>query len=491
LRIAVTNAWVPGSDGDTVIYDSEGGIIAVTSSYESYTPAVVIDADGRLVTPGLSDTHMHLLATAIEETRLDLRVASSIKDILSLVSREADRLGPGKWIIGRGWDQEKLAERRPPSREELDEAAPSNPVLLVRICGHAAVLNTEGLKASGLMEPPPGLADMVEFEDGRPTGLVYEDAVYAAWKAVPKPSLEEAALAIRRLTEEYLSFGVVLLYSMDASLLEMDAYSASGARIGYKAYVQPRSLEEAVALYPGYVAGIKLYADGSFGARTAALREPYSDSPSTRGKLLLRREEILRYAEEVVPQGLGVAVHAIGDMALEEVLAAAEKVGPHLRIEHASLVPPDLMEKVEMLRPWITVQPHFILSDTWIVDRLGERARWVYPLRSLLASGALVTASSDSPVEPYNPWLGVYAAVDRGREEGLPIWKASGDERLEFGEAVKLYTAPLPPKPPSLVIFNAREAPRTGGEYASIRADTVIIGGEVLTPRREARRDEE
>ncbi len=479
MYMVITNAWIPGSDHDTLVYDPEIGVVKTLSGdYSSYMPAVTVDADQRLVAPGLADTHMHMLSTAIEEYRLDLRGAESVEDILRLVREEAARRGPGAWIVGRGWDQERLAEGRPPSLDELDEAAPRNPVLLVRVCGHAAAVNTAALEAAGILGKPE-YNGLIEEEDGRPTGLVYEDAVYRIEGAVPPPSLEEAADAVRRLLGNYLRLGVVEVHSMSAPLLELDAYSASGSSTAYRAYVDPGSLEEAHRLYPNLVAGVKLYADGSFGARTAALREPYSDSGG-RGKLLLSAGDILRLSSPAVKRGLMVAVHAIGDRAVEEALKAASRLGDSMRIEHASLTPPDILERIADMKPWITVQPHFVLSDTWIVERLGDRARWVYAYRSLLGSGALVSGSSDSPVEPYNPWLGIYAAVDRGEAEGLAIHRVSPGERLSFHEALGLYTASIPGRRPSMVIFNIRSEPRSVDDYMAVKADTVVLGGDVI-----------
>jgi len=152
-------------------------------------------------------------------------------------------------------------------------------------------------------------------------------------------------------------------------------------------------------------------------------------------------EDLVEVFKRAERRRLEVAVHAIGDGAIEEVLKAVEESGfQKVRLEHASLTPPDLIDKIAELKIPVSVQPHFILSDWWIVERLGpERTRWIYAYKSLLSKGALIAGSSDAPVEPLNPWLGVYAAVDRGKKSGLPIWRFSSCEALKPREALNLY----------------------------------------------------
>jgi len=228
------------------------------------------------------------------------------------------------------------------------------------------------------------------------------------------------------------------------------------------------------------VVGLKVFADGSFGARTAALREPYSDDPGNSGVLLADRNALLRSLEAAGRAGLQLAVHAIGDRALEEVVAAAKASGAHLRVEHASLAPPDLLSELAELGLWVSAQPRFVISDWWIVSRLGrERARWAYPFRSFLERGIGLSFSSDAPVEPCNPFEGVYAAVTRGSLEGLEIAELTAGEALSWEEALRCYT---------------ETAPRLLGEQLGrlspgYRADFVVVDRDPLSvPVAELRR---
>lgn len=464
-----------------VLSAGEGVVFAGSeSSSNSFRAPVTIDLEGRLIVPGLRDAHTHLLSTALSRWGLDLRGARSIEEIKDAVRRRASELGPGEWIIGRGWDQDKLDEKRHPTREDLDEAAPRNPVILIRVCGHAAVVNSRAIEVLGLdKELPRGLEKFVVKEDSKLSGLLLEDAVSWAIGKVPKPSLRVLKTLMLQVLEEYFSYGVVSLHSMSASLDELEVVSMladeSPLKFKYEAYVPQELLYQVPARYRHMVKGVKAFADGSFGARTAALREPYSDE-ETEGTLLMRAEQVAELARQAAGRGLDTAVHAIGDLAVEQVLRGAMLVDAPIRIEHASLTPPDLLELISAIKPRVSVQPHFIISDTWIVERLGSRVRWVYAYRSIIRAGAKVMGSSDSPVEPLNPWLGVYAAVSRGEQEGLPISVYTASEKLSFREALMLYTVEEKPRD-YLVVLNTATVPGSREEYMKVKATEIFVKG--------------
>jgi predicted amidohydrolase YtcJ len=448
-------------------------------------PSRTLDLGGRIVVPGLRDAHTHLLSTALSRRTLDLRGVSSVEELKEAVRKAALEIGPGGWVVGRGWDQDKMVERRYPTRHDLDEAAPENPVLLVRVCGHAAVANTRALEKLGLLSgEPEELRGMVVREDGEPTGLLVEGAVSWAMEKIPRPGRATLKELLRKVIAEYLRYGVTAVHSMSVDLEELllvrELELEGELKLRYEAYVKPELLGSIPEELRHLVRGVKAFADGSFGARTAALRERYSDFPGS-GTLLMRAEEIAELARVASSQGLELAVHAIGDRAVEEVLRAAEMLHGWIRVEHASLTPPDLLELFSQLRPAVAVQPHFILSDTWIVERLGERTRWVYAFKSLARTGSTLMGSSDSPVEPLNPWLGVYAAVHRGEPEGLPIAGYTGGEKLSLREAVGLYAQPAS-RPEDIVVLNITKEPVSRDEFASVRAERVFLKGVELLP---------
>jgi len=487
MDIAIINATLPWlEDADSLLFSYREGVTVAGSTNRvlSRKPSKLIDAEGKLVVPGLADAHMHLYSTAVSLGRLDLRGVTSMEELKLKVKEAVSKAPPGSWVIGRGWDQEKLREKRFPTRFDVDDVSGDTPVVLVRVCGHAAVLNTKALEKLGYLscaEVLPG--NLFQRVDGKLSGVIFEDAVEEALSRIPPPPQGLIKEWMMKVLGEYSSLGVTVLHSMSVDLEELRLVSqvlvGEGAPpIEYYAYVDPSHLEEALRNYRSLVRGVKIFADGSFGARTAALRERYSDA-ETQGILRLRSEEIRSIALSAYSRGLQTAVHAIGDLAVLEALRAAERLpGNAIRIEHASLVPPDIIELISKLKPEISVQPHFILSDTWVEDRLGPRARWVYAFKSLIESGATLYGSSDSPVEPLNPWMGIYASVNRGCPERLAICKYSTGEKLSLREALRIYYQ-APKRTPSLVILNTTRIPSTKEDFESIRAHSIISSGKI------------
>ena len=347
-----------------------------------------------------------------------------------LLERLASARGPIAY--GRGWDQEVLEEGRPPTRAELDRAVPDRPAVAVRICGHMAVANTLALRIARPWEAYPGLVD----PDG---GMLLEDAVYYTLERLL------GSLNITGLVEEaarrLYSVGVRGASSMACNTKEVEALerlSLSGRLpLRVSCYVESSLLDKVGPVSLGRraaIVGVKLFSDGSLGARTAYLREPYSDDPGNRGRLLLDSRMIERLASMALGKGLRVAVHAIGDAALDEVLEAYNRLQPGgmARVEHASIARNSQIEMLAELDVWTVVQPRFRVSDWWIEKRLGPRAHLAYRFRTMLRGGVKLALSTDSPVEPYDP-VETFVAAVRCAE-------CRSGENLEPREALYLYT---------------------------------------------------
>lgn len=413
--------------------------------------AKCVDANGGTLLPGLIDTHCHPFEFGWLKRNVDLRGTSNITGLRLRLSAKVQRAGPGEWVTGMGWDQEAFAERRMPNRQDIDDVSGEHPVMLTRICGHIALLNSAAIRSLGL-EGRRG----PEFQvgpDGSLTGIVMEAALTEASSKLPRtPELSSADL----LAFEFEAARVGLtaahcILSPEGFKEEAEAvlslHRAGSLSLGYSLFIPPEALpwveERGIRKAPGEgkvrIAGVKLYSDGSLGARTAALREPYADDPGNSGLLRYTDGELADLVQRADASGYRVAVHAIGDRAVEQAIAAISRVSGKdnhrgHRIEHASLLPPDLLAKMARFRIRATVQPLFITSDSWAESRLGEeRVRHLYPLRSMLAEGIVASGSSDAPVESVSPILAMWAAMARG---GF-----AEEESLSLEEAVRLYTS--------------------------------------------------
>lgn len=413
----------------------------------------VVDLRKRVVIPGLSDSHIHLLWYGMFLRNVDLAGKRSVKDVQRAVAASARHHPGNSWIIGRGWDQEKLREHRYLNRADLNRFG-SHPVFLKRVCGHVAAVNDRALSLSGIgvntLDPQGGeiVRDPVT---GEPTGLLKESAIGLVERVVPRSEVE-VRNALVEAAGRLLRLGLTSLHCIVEDSLEFRLLHQlkNEGRIAQSIYaILPLGLLDQAAEMGltgdrggnGFrVGGFKVYLDGSLGARTAALFEPYSDESGALGMLRMGVDELVEEAERVSQSGFQLCVHAIGDRAVEAAVAALEKTakrgkGRSLRhrIEHSSITPPRLITKMRRAGVVASVQPRFIYSDSWAGKRLGpRRLRHLYPFRSMLNAGLNLAFGSDCPVEDPNPFEGVWSAVAR---PGL-----SPSQSLSVPEALACYT---------------------------------------------------
>jgi len=414
---------------------------------------IVYDLEGCTVLPGLIDSHFHILETAQDKVWLNLRDVDSIEKLKEKIKQALLEKKSGEWILGRGWDHERFLEKRYPTRYDIDEVSPNNPVLLIRVCGHIAIANTPALKLADIDHEEEGVHI---DESGRPTGILKEKVLEKVFRVIPQPTIKDLLKLVEKTLREVASTGLTTLHAMSVTpiefivlqLLRLEGKLPIRIRVYLNhdllAYLRKLGIMGSLGDDLLKICGIKVIADGVLGGRTAALNEPYSDDPDNRGMMLVSKDDLRTLMKEAMENRLQIAVHAIGDRCIETVLRIAR--GLHikstlLRIEHVSLTPPPILELLSRVKPIVVVQPHFIISDTWIVDRLGEyRARWTYAFKTLMKICSTVAGSSDSPVEPISPWKGMYAAIERGESEGLSLAHLSPEEKLDIGEALSLYT---------------------------------------------------
>ena len=449
-----------------------------------------------VVLPGFVDGHCHLLWCGAVASQLDLRDVSSPDELAARVARRAAQLPPGTWIEGYGWDQSRFDPPRWPDRTLLDRAAPDHPVLLRRVCRHVAVANGAALAAAGVHRdtPDPAGGRFVRDEaTGELTGLLEETAIERVAAARPEPGFAERLAGLLEAIAQAHAVGITAVHSHDVHQPgELEAvralYAAArerGRPLRVALDVGAAALADARAWGPSghgdpwlRMGSIKFFADGSLGGRTAALREPYADGDGReRGLLRHEPEELAALVAEAAAGGYQVAVHCIGDRAVDVALAAVEAArgrggpGRH-RLIHVQVMAPEHPARLAAAGVVAEIQPRFLASDlAFVEDRLGPaRSRWAYAWRSLLAAGVPLSAGSDAPIEPLAPLEGVQAAVTRDDLAGHPAGGWHPEERLTVGQILRAYTAGA--------AYGALAEGLWGSLWPGALADAVVLGAD-------------
>lgn len=435
-----------------------GGRIVKVGTNEEISQLVgedtgVIRLNGKTVVPGFIDTHIHVADFGWLLTWMKLDDVNSIKEMQSNLRKRVQETPKGKWIIGRGWDQTRFAEKRLPSRFDLDVASPDNPVIFYHRSGQMCVVNSKALELAGVTRqtspPPAGMIDK-NAETGELTGILQGNATNLVWKVIPEPIEEELVAAAGVAYEKIVEAGVTSVHWMVLSSIELSVIRKLlvRKRLPMRVYViVPVNLLDRIADFKSLdssalkVGAAVISADGYLAARTAALLQPYSDEPATSGNLLCTQEEMNTLANKILKMGLQLVIHAVGDRAVDVALTTIEQFSREaprnirIRIEQAAVLNEELINRMKKQRVIASVQPLVVASEfsTWsAIEHLGaERARWLYPLKTLLKNGIRVIGGSDCPMEPLSPLRGIQAAVTR---------KAFPEERVTVDEALRMYT---------------------------------------------------
>jgi predicted amidohydrolase YtcJ len=417
----------------------------------------VISLRGRTVVPGLIDTHAHV-ADFGRMTRIDLRDLKSAEEMKSRIKEGVHEAPEKKWILGHGWDQTSFKEKRYPNLSDLDEASPKNPIVLYHKSERTCILNSKALELAGITKetksPLGGIIDK-DAGTGEITGILRGNATDLVWKVIPEPSEEDIIQATILACEKIVKAGVTSVHWMVSSLIEIQIVQKlrKENELPLRIYmiIPANLMNDAAGLDLGEdfgdniakIGGVQIFVDGSIAARTAALFHPYSDDPSTLGKQLCTQEEMNALAVKICKANLQLVIHANGDRGVDSALTTIEKISNEAalgknnrhRIEHGSLLNRELIQRIKKLEVVLSVQPPSIISEfsVWsAVDRLGpERARWLFPLKTLMKAGIRVSGGSDCPMEPISPLAGIQAAVAR---------KYFPEERITVNEALHMYT---------------------------------------------------
>ncbi len=411
----------------------------------------VIRLNGKTVVPGFIDTHIHVADFAKLLTWLDLNEVKSIKELQNRLKERAQKTPHGRWIIGRGWNQTRLQEKRLPSLSDLDSASPENPVILYHESALMCVVNSKALEAADVTKrtraPSGGTIDK-DAETGEITGVLRDTATDLVWKAIPEPSEDELLEAAGLAFEKIMEAGVTSVHWIALSAIELSVLQKLLAqkKLPIRVYlIAPVNLLDSILnseLHKSSadklkVGGVMIFADGYLAARTAALLQPYSDDASVRGKLLCGQEEMNAMAAKTLRAGLQLVIHAVGDRAVDAALTTIEAHGKggRCRVEQAAVLNEYLIKRIKKQKVIVSVQPPVVASEfsVWsATEHLGaERARWLFPLKTLIKEGVKIVGGSDCPMEPLNPLSGIQAAVTR---QFFP------EERIIVGEALRMYT---------------------------------------------------
>src|SRR5216110_67968 len=424
-----------------------------------------IQADGGLVVPGFTDGHTHFVDGGFQLASVNLRDARTPQEFIHRIKEYAKTLKPGEWIIGGDWDHTLWRGQPLPRHEWIDSVTPNNPAFVNRLDGHEALANAAAMKAAGITRdtPTPAGGEILrDAKTGEPIGILKDQALDLIGRVEPDPSPEQQDSALARALAHAASLGVTATAHMAASWADLAAYrrlEKAGRLTMRVALYLPLEQWRAVAdtvrrAGPGddwvRIAGLKGFADGSAGARTAAFFQPYADSTGYAGLIQHPPQDLATWIGNADSAGLQVAVHAIGDRANALILSIYDSVtkahGPRdrrFRVEHAQHLRPQDILLFGTLRVIASVQPYHAIDDgRWVEQRIGPvRIRTTYPFRTLLDTGAKLDFGSDWTVAPLDPILGVYAAVTRRTLDGKNPNGWVPEQKIMVGEALRAYTA--------------------------------------------------
>jgi predicted amidohydrolase YtcJ len=460
----------------------------------------VIDCRGKTVVPGFNDAHCHIYGFLRKQAGLDLSPPEirSIADIKAAILKRAQDTPAGEWITGTDYNEFYLAEKRHPNRRDLDEAAPDHPVALVHRSLHACVLNSLGLEMAGITRQtpePPGAVIERELDSGQPSGLLFEMVGYIRGQVLPPLSDSELAHGMASASRHYLSLGITSLQEASANndYARWQLFKGLKDSGRLKCRLSMMLCFDALAQFKE--AGLA-FGSGDQRLRLGGVKILVTE---TTGKLQPPQEELNRQALESHRAGFQLAIHCIEPDTVAAAIAALEYVGGKSsiagrrhRLEHVSECPPELLQRLTKLRATVVTQPPFIhqSGERYLATVPPERQRWLYRIRSFLDAGLIVAGSSDSPIAPADPLLGIYAAVTRRAESGQALLPG---EAISAGQALAMYTvnaayasfeesikgAIAPGKLADMVILSADPMKAPPERLKDIKVEMTILDGRV------------
>jgi predicted amidohydrolase YtcJ len=427
-------------------------------------PADTVQLSNAFLMPGFNDAHTHLGSAGRDKLALSLNGVQSIAELQKRVKDEAAKHKPGEWIVGSGWDQTLWLDKKFPTRLQIDEVAPDNPVFLEHVSGHVAVVNSQALKHAEITPDTknPAGGEIERFEDGEASGMLKEDAAMElVTQRIPDPTEEQRRHGVELVLQELARNGVTSAQdNSDWEDFEVYKDLKEEGKLTLRITEWLHFLDSTDDLQNHRAQGgtidpwlktgaLKIVTDGALGSRTAALKAPYSDDPSTTGIMTIETEKLKAMAIERDRLGFQLAFHAIGDKANHialDVFESVARVNPTRdrrdRIEHAQVVAPEDIARFGTLRVIASMQPSHQMNDMrWAEQRIGPgRVKGAYAWNSLQKAGGMLAFGTDYPVEPINPFRGLYACVTRELPEGGPPGGWQPQEKLPLDNCIQAYT---------------------------------------------------
>lgn len=432
----------------------------------------LLDLKGKTMTPGLIESHAHIMGIGYNRLNIDLMKVNSYEELIQKVEEVAANTPKGEWILGRGWHQDKWKDQTEtrfkgfPTHDDLSARVPDHPVWLKHASGHMGLANAAAMEKAGIDRdsPQPDGGEIFMGIGGNPTGIFNETAQSEIIKAIPESGAERETKALELAVQELLENGITSMHNAGAVRKEIDLFKefAETGKLKVRVYTMLNGRDSLllndyfnsgpeIGLYNDHltVRSIKLYADGALGSRGAWLLEEYSDAEGKYGHNVMPMSAIQSVTSEGYRNGFQLCVHAIGDRANREVLDIFENTikpddkNHRFRIEHAQHISLDDIPRFSELDVIASVQAIHMSSDRpWAINRLGLQriVDGAYVWQKLIQSGARVINGTDAPVEPVSAIASFYSSVSRKTLEGKPAGGYEPEQKMTRPQALQAYT---------------------------------------------------
>lgn len=459
------NAYSAGKNSiehmSSLLFDNASGLI-LENTIENRQNAKQIDGKNMTVIPGFIDAHGHVFSYGISQIKLQLRDINSLEKTLEAINKHSQKYPGRQWITGRGWNQALWGKTHFPNRQHLDQIVSDRPIWLVRVDGHAGWANTAALKLAGIDKKIASSNELIlKDKYGEPTGILIDNAMSLITKKLPKTNTEDKVIAYQTAFKDIIAAGITSVHDAGIGIDDLKIYKefARKNQLPLRIYAMlDGNLSQAKfekLFHQDHInindhlilRSVKLMADGALGSYGALLHQPYSDRPNTIGEYVMPIETIENKLRLAAKYNIQANIHAIGDRANSEVIELLTQDWANTRqlrhrIEHAQILRLEDMPRMQKAHIIASMQPTHATSDMNMAeDRVGPaRIKGGYAWKTLRKSGILIAFGSDFPVELFNPFYGLYAAVMRQNFKNQPSRGWYPEEKTTLENAFRNYT---------------------------------------------------